>query len=168
MPQKNPSRKKTFSKIQHYSKHILLQTPAKTTRNHPHCICMGSPPRLIALQNARKTSKKSIRATEVFLRRFSTIQRVSNTGQVGKKPMGFKPEIDQRVRKKTTSISGTSKQHHSISCPSVGLYQHLDLDETKVRCCFFFRTFWVICSFQNSKVQITLNLGSAISRGYNL
>ena len=67
--------------------------------------------------------------------------------ELEKKPMGFKPEIDQRVRKKKHKYIGTSIHKHSISCPSVGLYQHLDLDETKVRCCFFFRTFgWFVPS----------------------
>lgn len=47
---KNPSRKKTGSKIQHYSKHILLQTPAKTTRKTPtlHLHGVPSPPHSLA------------------------------------------------------------------------------------------------------------------------
>jgi len=98
VPQKPFQEKKQVQKssiIPNTFSYKHLQKPLETPTLHLH-----GAPRLIALQTAT-TSKKSIRATEVFLRRFSTIQRVSNTGQVGKKPMGFKPEIDQRVRKKT-------------------------------------------------------------------
>ena len=70
----------------------------KTTRTHPHCICMGAP-RLMALQNATTERPRFFLDVSLPYNGFQTLDTLEQ------KPMGFKPEIDQRVRKKNTSIS---------------------------------------------------------------
>ena len=116
----------------------------KTTRTHPHCICMGAP-RLMALQNATTERPRFFLDVSLPYNGFQTLDTLEQ------KPMGFKPEIDQRVRKKTQVYRHINSQTFYFMPFSWEKYQHPDLDETKVKCCIFFGTFWVICSFQNSK-----------------
>ena len=137
--------------------HFSYKHLQKPLENHPQMHLHEGSKTPHGLANCQENLQKIHPSDRVFfLRRFSTIQRVSNQ------------KLISGLEKKTQVYRHINSQTFYFMPFSWEKCQHLDLNETKGKCCICFGTFWVICSFQNSEVQITLNLGSAISRGYNL